>query len=83
MIIDAKWASDCTGHYARPDITRLVINEEKYRIHEKAPAFFHSSQEEKSKKFEDDLKKLTDAVEKSSNKTLKHLLTSFIREYCK
>jgi len=30
MIIEAKWASDCTGHYARPDITRLLINEKKY-----------------------------------------------------
>ncbi len=29
MIIDAKWASDCIGHYARPDITRLLINEKK------------------------------------------------------
>jgi hypothetical protein len=82
MIIDAKWASDCTGHYARPDITRLVINEEKYCTHEVKRTLFHCSQEEQSKKFEDDLKKLTDAVEKSRDKTLKHLFSNFIREYC-
>ena len=82
MIIDAKWASDCTGHYARPDITRLVINEEKYRIHETTPALFHSSHEGKPETFEDDLKKLTDAVEKSRDKNAKHLLTHFIQKYC-
>ena len=82
MIIDAKWASDCTGHYARPDITRLVIQEEKYCTHERAPVWFHSAHGEQSRTFEDDVQKLTDAAEKSSDTTLKHLLTRFIREYC-
>ena len=82
MIIDAKWASDCIGHYARPDITRLVIHEEKYRTHETIPALLHSAHGEQSRTFADDLKKLTDAVEKSRDTNLKNLLTHFIREYC-
>ena len=81
MIIDAKWASDCTGHYARPDITRLLINEEKYFVHESRKSVFKFAEGVNYQKFEDDLKKLIDEVEKSGNKTLLSLFTNFVREY--
>lgn len=45
MIIEAKWASDCTGHYARPDITRLLINEEKYLTYETRKSAFDFERE--------------------------------------
>jgi len=32
MIIDAIWSSDWLGNYARPDVTKLLINEEKYLL---------------------------------------------------
>jgi len=47
MIIDAKWVSDCTGHYARPDITRLLINEEKYLTYETRKSAFDFVREKK------------------------------------
>jgi len=40
MIIDAKWATDCVGHYARPDITKLVINEKRYNLYETGEPHF-------------------------------------------
>ncbi|GIN99041.1 nitrilase [Siminovitchia terrae] len=30
QILDAKHMIDCTGHYARPDVTKLVLNQVKY-----------------------------------------------------
>jgi nitrilase len=77
MIIEAKWASDCTGHYARPDVTRLLINREKYVTCETTrPAF---SMAEGG--CEDDLKRLGAEIEKSGNKTLQNLFSSFVEKY--
>ena len=56
MIIDAKWAADCTGHYARPDITRLLINEEKNIVLETKKSSFTLAKGKNYHKFEDDLK---------------------------
>jgi nitrilase len=77
MIIEAKWASDCTGHYARPDVTRLLINREKYVTCETTrPAF---SMAEGG--CEGDLKRLGAEIEKSGNKTLQNLFSSFVEKY--
>jgi len=81
MIIDAKWASDCTGHYARPDLTRLLINEEKCLTYETRKSAFDFTRGKNQQEFEDDLKKLTDQVEKSGNKTLQNHFSNFISKY--
>ena len=81
MIIDAKWASDCTGHYARPDVTKLLLNEEKYSVYESTHFSSNFADQEHYNRFEDDLQKLSDEVEKSENKTLQKLFTNFLREY--
>jgi aliphatic nitrilase len=57
MIIEAKWASDCTGHYARPDITRLLINEEKYLTFDTRKSAFDLAGEKHHQQCETDLKK--------------------------
>jgi aliphatic nitrilase len=81
MIIDSKWASDATGHYARPDITRLLINEEKNIIYETRKSAFDFAGERNCGEFEDDLKKLVDEIEKSENKPLQNLFKKFVRKY--
>ena len=81
MIIEAKWASDCTGHYARPDITRLLINEEKYLTHETSKSAFDYAGEENYREYDDDLKKIGDEIQKSNNKTLQNLFTNFLQKY--
>jgi aliphatic nitrilase len=57
MIIEAKWASDCIGHYARPDITRLLINEEKYLTFDTRKSAFDLAEEKQHQQCETDLKK--------------------------
>ena len=81
MIIEAKWASDCTGHYARPDITRLLINEKKYLTYETRNSAFDFAREKNHQEFENDLKKLIDEIEKSGNKTLQKIFSNFVRKY--
>jgi aliphatic nitrilase len=58
MIIDAKWMVDSTGHYARPDITKLLVNEEKYTNYEIRKSKFYAGGENLHQ-FKDDYKKLS------------------------
>jgi hypothetical protein len=81
MIIDAKWASDCIGHYARPDVTKLLINDEKYSVYESTQFSSNFADRENYMRLEDDLQKLSDEIEKSHNKTLQKLFTNFLRDY--
>lgn len=81
MIVDAKWASDCTGHYARPDVTRLLINEERYAVYDVKESSSGFTEAADSKEFVDDLAELSDELEKSGNKTLQNLFSKFLRKH--
>lgn len=81
MIIDAKWASDCVGHYARPDITKLIINEEKYNPYQTTKTTFNFAGQRNYQEFEDDLKKLLNEIKRSENKTLQSLSANFTQKY--
>jgi len=84
MIIEAKWASDCVGHYARPDVTRLLINEEKYLTHEIRKNAFNPMRENDQKEWDYLFKKLGDEIEKSGNKTLQSVFIKLCsKKYCK
>lgn len=81
MIIEAKWMVDSTGHYARPDITKLLLNEEKYVTHETMKSSLDLVREKNSQEFEDDLKELIRGIEKSQNRSLQNLSANFIQKY--
>lgn len=81
MIIDAKWASDCIGHYARPDITRLLINEEKYVTYENRNSAFGFAEQKNFNGFEADLKRLFDEIDKTGNKSLQALAAGLMKKY--
>lgn len=81
MIISAKWASDCTGHYARPDVTRLLINEERYITHEIRKTGFKLLKEEDDQGWRDDLEKLAREIEKSGLPALKKQFANIAKKY--
>jgi len=82
MIIDMKWMVDCTGHYARPDVTRLLINEERYLTYEARESFFDFFTEKRNPQdFKADLKKLILEVEKSEDNNLRTSFLQFLRKY--
>lgn len=82
MIIDAKWMLDCTGHYARPDITRLLINEERYTNCETMKSVFDLFTGKKNYQgFKDDFEKLIDEIERIEDSSLKTLFLNFARKY--
>ena len=82
MIIDMKWMVDCIGHYARPDITRLLINEERYVTYEARESLFDFFTEKRNpQNFKADLKKLMVEVEKSEDNKVKTSFLHFLRKY--
>jgi hypothetical protein len=81
MIIDAKWASDCTGHYARPDVTKLLIQEERYDTYETTGSPFDFATEQNLTAFEDDLERLLEEVEERGDERLKALTSDFVEKY--
>lgn len=54
QIILAKFAADSVGHYARPDVARLVLNRSKQSIieHMCTKEYAKDKQEETKRKFE-------------------------------
>jgi aliphatic nitrilase len=81
MIIDAKWASDCTGHYARPDVTKLLIQEGRYDTHETRGSVFEFAGEQTGAALKGDLEKLLGEVAKRGDKKLKTLAAEFAKKY--
>jgi nitrilase len=81
MIIDAKWAFDCIGHYARPDVTKLLLNEEKNTLFETNKYDSGIAAEIYNPEFENDLKNMIGELEKSGNPTLKNLFENFVCKY--
>ena len=77
MRISAKWASDCTGHYARPDITRLLINEERYVTHEIKKTGFNPAKETDAS-IHKDLEPLAQEINNSGSAKLKRLLQNYL-----
>ena len=81
MIISAKWASDCTGHYARPDVTRLLINEERYVTHETRKTRLELPREQDDQELRNDLEKLAHEIDKNGTPVLKKQFANFARKY--
>jgi alkylated DNA repair dioxygenase AlkB len=81
MIISAKWASDCTGHSARPDVTRLLINEERYVTHEIRKTGFELLKEPDDQEWRNDLEQLAREIDKSGTPALKKQFANFAGKY--
>jgi aliphatic nitrilase len=81
MIIKAKWAADCTGHYARPDITRLLINEERYVTHEIRKTAFNPVREPDDEAINEDLELMAQEINNSGSLKLKRLFKKYKRKY--
>jgi aliphatic nitrilase len=81
MIIESKWSADCIGHYARPDVTKLVINETKNILLESSTSFAGSASDINNAEFANDLKNMLGEVDKSGNSALKNLFENFVRKY--
>jgi aliphatic nitrilase len=81
MIIEAKWASDCIGHYARPDITKLLLNEEKNVIYEVQKSAVGFAGTKSSHEFNSDCRRLIDEIEKNGNESLRKFFKNFMQKY--
>lgn len=81
MIISAKWSSDCIGHYARPDVTRLLINDERYVTHEIRKAGFELLAEQGDWELREDLEQLASEIEKSGSPALKKQFANVARKH--
>jgi aliphatic nitrilase len=81
MVISAKWASDCTGHYARPDVTQLLVNEERYVTYETRKTGLEIIRKEDDQELRTDLEKLAYEIDKSGTQVLKKQFAYFARKY--